>query len=84
MAWQRPDQFRKVISSIGSFTAIMGGDAYPDIIRTNEAKPIRIFLEDGINDNRGVGRAERLQSGAGLARAKYPDGGGADGEDIMT
>jgi len=56
VAWQRPDQFRKVITSIGSFTAIMGGDAYPDIIRTNEAKPIRIFLEDGMNDNRGVGR----------------------------
>jgi enterochelin esterase family protein len=54
VAWQRPDQFRKVISCIGSFTDIMGGDAYPDLIRTNEAKPIRIFLQDGLNDNRGV------------------------------
>jgi enterochelin esterase family protein len=56
VAWQRPDQFRKVISCIGSFTAIMGGDAYPDLIRTNDAKPIRIFLQDGLNDNRGIGR----------------------------
>ena len=56
VAWHRPDQFRKVISIIGSFTALRGGDAYPDIIRTNDAKPIRIFLEDGLNDNRGQGR----------------------------
>jgi enterochelin esterase family protein len=57
VAWHRPDQFRKVISIIGSFTAIRGGDAYPDIIRTNDAKPIRVFLQDGINDNRSLGRA---------------------------
>jgi len=56
VAWQRPDQFRKVISCIGSFTAILGGDAYPEMILTNDAKPIRIFLQDGLNDNRGVGR----------------------------
>ena len=56
VAWHRPDQFRKVISIIGSFTALRGDDAYPDIIRTNDAKPIRIFLEDGLNDNRGLGR----------------------------
>jgi enterochelin esterase-like enzyme len=56
VAWHRPDQFRKVISTIGSFTNIRGGHVYPDLIRTNEAKPIRIFLQDGLNDNRGVGR----------------------------
>lgn len=54
VAWHRPDQFRKVISTIGSFTNIMGGHAYPDIIRHAERKPIRIFLQDGLNDNRGV------------------------------
>ncbi len=53
VAWERPDQFRKVISTIGSFTNIMGGHAYPDIIRESEPKPIRIFLQDGLNDNRG-------------------------------
>ncbi len=56
VAWHRPDQFRKVISTIGSFTGILGGDGYPDIIRTNDAQPIRIFLQDGRNDNRGVGK----------------------------
>lgn len=53
VAWQRPDAFRKVLSNVGSFTNLRGGDAYPDIIRKSERKPIRIFLVDGRNDNRG-------------------------------
>lgn len=53
VAWQRPDQFRKVLSNVGSFTNIRGGDAYPDIIRANDKKPLRVFLVDGRNDNRG-------------------------------
>lgn len=56
VAWHRPDQFRKVVSTIGSFTNIMGGHVYPDLIRQNDSKPIRIFLQDGVNDNRGVRR----------------------------
>jgi enterochelin esterase family protein len=54
VAWQRPDQFRKVISTIGSFTNILGGHVYPDFVRQSEPKPIRIFLQDGVNDNRGM------------------------------
>lgn len=53
VAWQRPDQFHKVISTIGSFTNIRGGHVYPDLILQNDRKPIRIFLQDGVNDNRG-------------------------------
>jgi enterochelin esterase family protein len=53
VAWHRPDQFRKVISTIGSFTNIRGGHVYPELVRTNEKKSIRIFLQDGLNDNRG-------------------------------
>ena len=56
VAWQRPDQFHKVISAIGSFTNIRGGHRYPDIIRQSERKPIRIYLQDGLNDLRGRGR----------------------------
>ena len=56
VAWQRPDQFHKVISTIGSFTNIRGGHVYPDLILQNERKPIRIFLQDGLNDLRGRGR----------------------------
>jgi enterochelin esterase family protein len=50
VAWERPDQFRKVVSSIGSFTNIRGGDAYPGMIRKTEKKPIRGFFEEGIDD----------------------------------
>ncbi|HEX8295516.1 MAG TPA: alpha/beta hydrolase-fold protein [Chthoniobacteraceae bacterium] len=56
VAWHRPDQFRKVISTIGSFTNIRGGHTYPELIRSSEKKPIRIFLQDGLNDNRGIRR----------------------------
>jgi enterochelin esterase-like enzyme len=58
VAWHRPDQFSKVLSTIGSFTNIRGGHVYPDLIRQAERKPIRIFLQDGVNDNRGRGRQE--------------------------
>lgn len=54
VAWHRPDQFHKVLSTIGSFTNIRGGHVYPDLIRQTEKKPIRIFLQDGANDNRGI------------------------------
>jgi enterochelin esterase family protein len=56
VAWQRPDQFHKVISTIGSFTNLRGGHVYPDLILQNDRKPIRIFLQDGLNDLRGRGR----------------------------
>ena len=62
VAWQRPEEFRNVISMIGSYTSIgyrptrdgqpviPGGDLYPTLIRKNAIKPIRIFLQDGSND----------------------------------
>jgi hypothetical protein len=43
-----------VISTIGSFTNIRRGHVYPDLIRQSEPKPIRIYLQDGTNDNRGM------------------------------
>jgi enterochelin esterase family protein len=57
VAWERPNEFRKVLSLIGSFTNLRGGHAYADIVRKSEKKPIRIYLQDGRNDNRGVGRS---------------------------
>jgi predicted alpha/beta superfamily hydrolase len=50
VAWERPDKFRKVFSSIGSFTNIRGGNAYPYLIRVTERKPLRVFLADTDND----------------------------------
>jgi enterochelin esterase family protein len=50
VAWFRPDQFRKVITGIGSFTNIQGGFWYPAAIRKTERKPLRIFLQENTKD----------------------------------
>ena len=49
-AWFRPDLFRRVYSSVGTFVAMRGGNQYPWIIRKTEPKPRRIYLQDGVND----------------------------------
>ncbi len=56
VAWERPDQFRKVISIVGSFVNLRGGHVYPERVLASEKKPIRAFFQDGRNDNRGAGR----------------------------
>jgi enterochelin esterase-like enzyme len=50
VAWERPDQFGKVLSHVGSFTNIRGGHNYHAMIRKTEKKPIRVFLQEGSND----------------------------------
>jgi enterochelin esterase family protein len=56
-AWERPNEFSKVLSWVGSFTNLQpgmsgrdGGHNYPAMIRRAEKKPIRVFLQDGEND----------------------------------
>ena len=56
VAWERPDQFRKAISIVGSFVNLRGGHVYPERVMASAKKPIRIFFQDGRNDNRGVRR----------------------------
>lgn len=51
VAWERPDQFAKVISHIGSFTNIRGGHVYPALVRAEKTpRPIRVALQDGSGD----------------------------------
>jgi enterochelin esterase-like enzyme len=57
VAWERPAEFSKVLSWVGSFTNIAsgatlreGGHNYPALIRKTPKKPIRVFLQDGEND----------------------------------
>ncbi len=50
VAWERPDLFRKVYSSVGSFTNLRGGNEYPSLIRKTEPKPIRVYLADTSGD----------------------------------
>lgn len=56
-AWEMPDQFRKVLSQVGSFVNIAagkslkeGGHNYAALLRKAEKKPLRVFLQDGSND----------------------------------
>ena len=58
-AWQMPDQFARVISWIGSFSAIQwkedpavpdGGQDFPDKILREPKRNIRVWLQDGSED----------------------------------
>ncbi|MGC3945672.1 MAG: alpha/beta hydrolase-fold protein [Chryseolinea sp.] len=50
VAWERPDQFRRVLSTIGTYVGLRGADEFTTLVRKSEPKPIRVFLEDGNND----------------------------------
>ena len=39
VTWFRPDDFRKVISFVGSFTDIRGEHIYPELVAASERKP---------------------------------------------
>ncbi|HXF09575.1 MAG TPA: SMP-30/gluconolactonase/LRE family protein [Desulfuromonadaceae bacterium] len=54
-AWERPKEFSRVFSSIGTYVDLRGGARYPTLIRKFEPKPIRIFLQDGSNDHNKYG-----------------------------
>ncbi len=57
-AWWQPDQFSRVLSRIGSFTALQlnhpaefdGGNTYPFRIRKEDKRNIRVWLQDGAED----------------------------------
>jgi enterochelin esterase-like enzyme len=58
-AWQMPDQFSRVISWIGSFSAIQwkedpavpdGGQDFPDKILREPKRNLRVWLQDGSED----------------------------------
>ncbi len=59
VAWERPEAFRRVYSAIGSFTDLRGGHVYPDMVRKADAKPIRVYLQDGIHDLRSPANLKR-------------------------
>lgn len=58
-AWQMPDQFSRVISWIGSFTSIQwkedpgipdGGQDYPEKVLRESRRKLRVWLQDGSED----------------------------------
>ena len=50
VAWERPAEFSKVFSAIGTYIGLRGAERYPTLIRKFEPWPIKIFLQDGSND----------------------------------
>ncbi|HLK30685.1 MAG TPA: SMP-30/gluconolactonase/LRE family protein [Puia sp.] len=49
-AWEKPKEFSRVFSAIGTYVGLRGAERYPTLIRKYEPKRIRIFLQDGAND----------------------------------
>ncbi|HSZ33133.1 MAG TPA: alpha/beta hydrolase-fold protein, partial [Puia sp.] len=49
-AWERPAEFSKVFSAIGTYIGLRGAERYPTLIRKTEPKAIKIFMQDGSND----------------------------------
>jgi gluconolactonase len=50
VAWERPDAFRRVFSSIGTYVGLRGADEFATLVRKTEPKPLRIFMDDGTRD----------------------------------
>ena len=50
VAWEKPAEFSKVFSAIGTYVGLRGAERYPTLIRKSEPRPIKIFLQDGSND----------------------------------
>jgi enterochelin esterase-like enzyme len=50
VAWTQPDRFRRVLSFLGSFAQLRGGNPYPELIHETPKKPLRIFLQAASRD----------------------------------
>ncbi|WP_439557562.1 SMP-30/gluconolactonase/LRE family protein [Dyadobacter sp.] len=49
-AWEKPAEFSRVFSAIGTYVGLRGADRYHTLVRKFEPKPIRIYMQDGAND----------------------------------
>lgn len=49
-AWERPDAFTRVFSSVGTFVSLRGADRLAGLIRKYEPRALRVFQVDGSND----------------------------------
>src|SRR5262249_49830334 len=87
VAWERPDLFSKVLSHVGSFTNIRGGDVYPGTSRKAKKRTSLVFLQDGkkdLNNEHGNWWLANLQMDSALKFRNYdsrfvPGEGGHNG-----
>ncbi len=79
--WFMPTEFSRVISRIGSFTSIQwkpnqkdGGQSYPNMIRKQPKRNLRVWLQDGAEDlenEHGSWPLQNIQMANSLKRAGY-------------
>ena len=50
VAWQRPDKFRRVCTTVGTYIGLRGAHEMSVMVRKTEPKPLRVFLQDGSHD----------------------------------
>lgn len=50
-AWERPDAFTRVFNVVCTMVGLRGANIFPTLVRKYEPKPIRVFQQDGSNDN---------------------------------
>jgi enterochelin esterase family protein len=80
-AWFMPDQFSRVMSRIGSFTSIQwkpgvldGGNVYPNMVRKQPKRNIRVHMTDGSEDlenNHGSWPLQNIQLANSLKMREY-------------
>jgi len=69
-AWQHPEEFSRVLSLIGSYTGIRweaagevpGGAIYPNKVRIEDKRNIRVWLQDGSEDLENLSGSWPLQN----------------------
>ncbi|HEY4088152.1 MAG TPA: alpha/beta hydrolase-fold protein [Bryobacteraceae bacterium] len=75
-AYRHPDEFARVLSWIGSFSALQvspdnptGGGVYPILVRREPKKNIRVWLQDGAHDQENVRAGSWIMQNIQLANS---------------
>jgi enterochelin esterase family protein len=75
-AYRHPDQFARVLSWIGSFSALQvspdnptGGGVYPILVRREPKKNIRVWLQDGAHDQENIRAGSWIMQNIQLANS---------------
>ena len=82
VAWDMPDKFARVLSTVGSFTSIQwhpeekleGGNLYPFKVRKESKRNIRVWMSDGSDDlenNHGSWPMQNIQMANSLKFRAY-------------
>jgi enterochelin esterase family protein len=84
LGWRHPDMFRRITTLNGSFVKLCkdgtGADAYPNLVKTTDPKPLRVYLFSGSNDNPGFAAGNQAMADALMAKGyawRYVFGEGA-------